>query len=123
MQWHTQYGNINTNLKGEIYFTLPELNVTNSVTYKFHVDDSSKGRYDTILGIYLLTELGSNLKFSDHVTEAYDGPFKGSTASMVDFGTYEFKYLNTGKITPEELFMKAYAEEIYELEQVQTANK
>ena len=29
---------------------------------------------------------------------------------MDNLGTYEFKDLNTGVITPEELFMNAYAE-------------
>ena len=33
---------------------------------------------------------------------------------MVDVGTYECKDLNAGKITPEELFINAYIEEIYE---------
>ena len=42
---------------------------------------------------------------------------------MVDMGTYEFKYLNTGNITPEEQFTNAYAEEIYESEHVRTATK
>ena len=28
VQWHTQAGKINTNLKVKIYFTLPELSVT-----------------------------------------------------------------------------------------------
>ena len=31
---------------------------------------------------------------------------------IVDLGTYEYKDLETGKITPEELFMNAYAEEV-----------
>ena len=34
-----------------------------------------------------------------------------------------FKYLNTGKITPEEPFMNAYTEDNYELEQIHPANK
>ena len=42
---------------------------------------------------------------------------------MVDLGKYEFKYLYSGKITPEEWFMNAYAEEVYELEQVHTSTK
>ena len=69
------------------------------MTWKCHVDYSSKGIYNMILGIDILTELRLNLKFYDHVIEAYYGPFKGSTASMVDFGTYTFKDLNTGEIT------------------------
>ena len=42
---------------------------------------------------------------------------------MVDLGTYIFKYLNTGKITPEESFTNAYVEEVYESEHVRTATK
>ena len=55
-----------------------------------------------ILGRDLLLELWLNLKLSEHVIESYDGPFDGSTTFMVDLGTYIFKYLNTGQITPEE---------------------
>ena len=29
-----------------------------------------------------------DLKFSDHVIEADDGPFKGSTTPIVDLGSY-----------------------------------
>ena len=100
MQWHTQAGSITTNLKVKIDFNLPNLSATKIATWKCHVDNSAKGRYDMILGRYLLTTLGLNLKLSDHFIEADDGPFKGSTSPMVDMGTYEFKYLNTGNITP-----------------------
>ena len=62
MQWHTQEENITTNLKVKVYFTLPALSTTDVVTWNFHVDDSDKGRYDMILGRYLSTELGLNLK-------------------------------------------------------------
>ena len=74
---------------------------TKIVTWDYHVDDSAKGRYDVILGRYLLTALGLNLKLYDLVIEADDRYFKSSTVLMVDLGKYEFKYLNTGKITPE----------------------
>ena len=57
MQWNTQDRNITTNLKVNVYFTLPTLSATNVAIWKFHVDDSSKGRYDMILGRYLLTGL------------------------------------------------------------------
>ena len=88
MQWHMQEVSNNTNLKVDIYYTLPELSVTKIVTWYFHVDDSTKGRYDMILRRYLFTDLGLNLKFPDHVIEAYGGPFKGSTAPMIDMGAY-----------------------------------
>ena len=52
------------------------------------------------LGQDILKELVLNLKCSEHVVEADDGPFKGSTTSMFDFDTCMFKDLNTGKITP-----------------------
>ena len=54
MQWHTEAGNITTNIKVEVNFTVPKLSATNVVTWKFHVDDSAKGIYDMILGKYLL---------------------------------------------------------------------
>ena len=60
-----------------------------------------------ILGRDILTELGLNPKLSEHVIEADDGTFKGSTTPMVDLGKYGFKYLNTGNIIPEELFTNA----------------
>ena len=36
---------------------------------KYHVDDSVKGRYDIIIGQYILTELGLNLILYEHVIE------------------------------------------------------
>ena len=98
MQWHRKYGNINTNIKVKVEFTLHKLSATNITVWKLHVDESAQGRYDMILGRYIRTELGLNLKLSDHVIEAYDRYLKGSTEPMVYLGTYEFKYLNTGKI-------------------------
>ena len=65
--------------------------------WKCHVVDSAKDRYDLILGRDLLSELGLNFKFSEHVIEAYDGPFKGFTTPIVNLGTYVIKDLNTGK--------------------------
>ena len=58
-----QAGDINTYLKVEVDFTLPELSVMSVVIWKCHVDDSAKGRYDMILGRDLLTELLLNLKY------------------------------------------------------------
>ena len=41
MQWHTQAGNINTNNKVKLDFTLPVLSVTNAMIWKSHVDNST----------------------------------------------------------------------------------
>ena len=45
----------------KVYFNLPEINVTKIMTWEYNVDDSTKGRYGMVLGIYLLTALGINL--------------------------------------------------------------
>ena len=50
-----------------------------------------------------LTILGLGLKLSDHVTEADDVPFKGSTSPIVDLGMYELKDLITGEIKPKKI--------------------
>ena len=53
MQWHKQAGNITTNIEVEVDFTLPEISADNVVTWKCHVDESTKGRYDMILERYI----------------------------------------------------------------------
>ena len=50
MQWHTQARNITTNYMVKLDFTISALSATNSLTCKFHVDDSAKGGNDMILG-------------------------------------------------------------------------
>ena len=102
MQWNTLALNIPNNIKVNIYFTLPALSATHFSTCKIHVDASAKGRYYMVLGQDIIIELGLNLKFSEHVIEEDDGPFNGSTTSMVDLGNSIFKDLNTGEIIPEE---------------------
>ena len=114
MQWKTQAGNIATNFKFEKDFTLPALSAMSVVTWKFHVDDSAKGRHDMILVRDILTEFGLNLKFSEHVIEANDGHLVGSTAPMVDLGAYVRKYLKKGETKPKESFPDAYVEEVNE---------
>ena len=55
MQWHSHEGNITTNLKVKIDFTLTELSTTKFVTWNFDEVESTNGRYVVILGINLLT--------------------------------------------------------------------
>ena len=66
------------------------------------MNDSARGRYEMILARDLLTELGLNVKISEHVIKSDDGSFIGYTAPMVGLGAYVFKDLNTGEIAPEE---------------------
>ena len=82
-----QVGIITTNLKVNIDSTLPEISATKIVTCNCHVDDSTKSRYDIIVGKYIWTTLALNINFYDHVIEADYEPFKGSTTPMVDMGT------------------------------------
>ena len=97
-----QAGIITTNIRVKIHFTLPEHSAMKTVTWNCHVNDSAKDTCDMILGRYILTALGINIKLSGHIIESDDAPFKGYTAPMVDMGTYEFKDLNTGKIKTKE---------------------
>ena len=53
-------------------------------------------------------------KFYHNKIEADAGVFKGYTATMVNLGMCDFKYLNRGNIKTEELFTKYYAKEIHE---------
>ena len=77
MKWNKQAGNITTNLKFKIYFTLPELRATEIMMWNCHVDDSANHRYDMILGRDLLKELGLNPKFYEHVIKVDGGPLNG----------------------------------------------
>ena len=106
---HTQASSITTNLNFKIYFTLPDLSVTKIVTWNWYVDDSDKYRYYMILGRDILKSLVFNLGLYYHAIEKNYRPFKGSTTYTVDLVSYEFKYLNTGKIKPEEWFTYSYA--------------
>ena len=67
------------------------------MTWNFHVDDSAEGIYETIIGIYILTALALNLKFSDHIIESDDGPLEGSMLTMVDLGTCGCKNIEYSK--------------------------
>ena len=101
-QWHTHAGNTTTNLYNNNIKYLPELIVKISVVWNCHVNAFAMGGNLIILGIYLLTWLGLNLKWSEQVIKADDWHLKRSTARMVDLGTYEFLKINKEIITPKE---------------------
>ena len=98
MQCHMEAGNITTNVKAKIDFTLPELSAPNILMYNCHVDDSAKGRYEMVLHKYILKLLGFNIKISLRIIEAKHEPLKGSTTPMVDLGRYEIINLDTVKL-------------------------
>ena len=78
------------------------------MTWNCHVGDSINGRYEIILGRDISTVLELNLKLHEKPIKSDDGSLEESLVSMVDLSTYEFKAVNTGKITPQESFMNAY---------------
>ena len=49
VQWYVQAKNITTNIKVKVFLTLPALSTTNVVIWRYHLDDSTKGRYNMIL--------------------------------------------------------------------------
>ena len=65
IQWYTQAGNLTIGLKVNLYLTFPEFRAMKIVTWEFHVDESSKGRYHMILGGYQLTTNVSSNQFMD----------------------------------------------------------
>ena len=61
----------------------PELDVTKSVTWSFHVDDLQKNSgYDMIIGQDLLLELKLDLCYSNCTINGNGGTYKGCTAPM-----------------------------------------
>ena len=45
MQWHTQVGNIITNMRVKIDFNLPEFIATKIIMWECHIYESAKGVY------------------------------------------------------------------------------
>ena len=58
--------------------------------WKYHVDNSTKGRYDMILGRYLLVALVLNLKFYDHIIVGGKEPDEGCSAPMVEVSNNDY---------------------------------
>ena len=75
--------------------------MTKTVTWKCHIDESTTGRYDMILGRDLLTALGLDLKFSENVIRGVEGPHKGCSAPMFDVKTYDFNIVTSKTVKPE----------------------
>ena len=95
-------------------FCLPAFIATKIVTWKFDVDESTTGRYYIILGRYVLTALGLNLKCSGNVIHGVEGPYKGCSAPMVDVNNYDFNTLTTKTVKPEESFINVHVSECFE---------
>ena len=74
--WETQSRKFTTSKKVNVDFCLPEFSATKIVTCKCHVYEFTNGRYNMILGRYLLNALGMDLKFSKNVIYGEEGPYE-----------------------------------------------
>ena len=83
------------------------------MTCKCHLDESTNGRYDMILGRDLLNALGLDLKFSDCVILGGYGPYKECFVPMVDVINYDFNIITAKTVKPEESFINSYADECF----------
>ena len=111
-QWQIQVRNFTTNHKVKVNLCLPELSVTNILTWECHVDNFTDFRFSMILGRYLLTAPGLDLNIFKQVISVGEGTYKGFMASMVDLSAYDYIYLTLeDHVKLEESFMDAYVED------------
>ena len=97
----TQGGDFLTNYKTNVESVLPELDVTESVMWGLHVDDSQKNpRHDMIICQDLLLELKLDLCFSDYTIKGNEGAYEGCTAPM----KYPYGFCNDASSINEELW-------------------
>ena len=82
--------------------------------WKFHVDESTNGRYGMILDRDLLIPLGLNFKFSRNVIIGGEGPHEGCLAPMVDVSNYDFMSITDKIVKTEESFINSYVNESFE---------
>ena len=88
--WETQAEKFTTLKKVRVEFYLPEFSATEIVAWKFHVNESTKGRYNMIPGRYLLTALGLGLHFFNCIIVGGKVPYEGFLAPMVDVSNYYY---------------------------------
>ena len=69
-----------------------------------------------ILGRDLITALGLDIKFSEIIIHAGEGPYKGFSAPMVHVNNYDFNILTGKTVKPEESFINLYVSECFESE-------
>ena len=114
--WETQAGKFTTSKKVNVDFCLPKFSATKIVVWECHVDESTNGTYDIILGRDLLIPLGLDLKFSENVIIGGEGPYEGCSSPMVDISNYGFKSITDRTVKPEESFVNLYADKCLESE-------
>ena len=85
----------------KVDFCLLEFSAAKIVTWICHVDESTKGIYNMILGRDLITALGLDLKFSENAVIGGEVPYVGCLAPMVDVISYDYTYITDKIVKPE----------------------
>ena len=93
------------------------------MTWKCHLEESTNGIYDMILGRDLITSLGLGLKFFDNVIIGGEGPYEGCSSPMVDVNNYEFKYITDKTVKPEDYFIKSNVNECLESDSAMSSTR
>ena len=74
VRWSTQGGDLHTNSKSKVENLLHELDVTKSIIWNFHVDDSPRNhKCDMILGRGIFSKLKTDLCLSDNTIRGNGG--------------------------------------------------
>ena len=81
-EWITQSGNFTTKYIINKDFTLPDFSETKTMTWKYHVDESTEGRHDIIISRGLLATLWMNSDFYDNTIECGEVPYQVYAAPM-----------------------------------------
>ena len=63
--WNIQVVNFSNTEKNKIECFLPEFSAMKNLTWKCHIDNSTEIRCGILLGVYLLTSLGIDIKILD----------------------------------------------------------
>ena len=81
--WTTPAGEMTTQSKVKVQFTLPELQENKLIEWNVHVVDNM-GAYDMIIGRDIMSFLGIDIRFSDQVVtwEGAEMPFKPLDATV-----------------------------------------
>ena len=81
--WETQSGKFVTSNKVNVDFYLTYSSATKIVSWKCHAGNKTNSRCNMILGRYLLTALGLDLKISAKLITGGEGPYEGCLACLI----------------------------------------
>ena len=114
--WKTQTWKFMNSKKANIYLCLPDFIATKIVMWKCHVDKSTNGRYNIILGRDLLTALEIYIKCYENFIIGDKQPYEGCLALMVDISNYDFTFITDKMVKREESFINSNVEKCMESE-------